>query len=135
MIFVKIVADILSGILNSLGGYHWLFCRRYIMPVILCISVSTITHIWWLGFTVLPVIGTLCLKYFSPQSWGRALWLCLQAIIIGLGLTILGHLAWYFYVPYILLTFGLGYVYKDWWQPLGDFVTGVWLGSILFCLH
>lgn len=132
---IKIICDLLCGVLNSWGGYSYHNARRFMMPLIMGISVSLITHIWWAGLLVLPVIGTLCLGYFSDKNWGRALWLFLQAVVIGLGLNITGHLQWYFYVSYIIGSGILGGFYKSWYQPFGDFIVGIYLGLIIFICH
>ncbi len=93
--------------------------------------VSLTTHIWWTGIFVLPVIGTLCLGYFSGNNWGRALWLFIQAVVIGLGCLLTGHLNWYFYIPYIIGAGVLGGLYKNWKQYIGDFIAGSYLGLIV----
>lgn len=135
MIFLKVISDILCGVLNALGGWKFLWMRRYIMPVIIGLTVSLVTRVWWLGFLVLPVIGTLTLGYFSASNWGRALWLFLQSIAISLPLFIFNHIEWYFYIPYILGAGILGGFYKNWEQVYGDFVTGFYLGSIIYFIH
>lgn len=131
-VVIEIVTDILCGISNSIGGYSQHNFRRFIMPILLALSVFFITNIWWCGLLVLPVIGTLCLKYFSDKNWGRALWVFLQAVVIGLGLTITGHVSWVIYIPYIIGAGILGGIYKNWWQPLGDFIVGLYIGLIVF---
>ncbi len=131
MIFIKIIIDICCGALDAWGGYSWHNARRFIMPCLIAISVSTITGVWWLGLTVLPVMGTLCLGYFSGQNWGRALWLFTQAMVISLPLLVLSHLQWYWFVPYVIGAGLLGGLYKNWKQVYGDFITGCWLGLIV----
>ena len=75
---------------------------------------------------------TTTLGYFSPKFWGRGSWLALQALVIGLGLTIFHYLTWPIYVGYILgalLLAGFGY---NWTQKYGDFIFGSWLGLIVW---
>lgn len=132
---LKILIDVLCGSLNALGGWHILWMRRYLMPVVLGAGVSVVTHIWWLGLMILPVMGTLCLGYFKDGNAGRALWLFIQAIVIGLGITMTGHLAWYFYLIYAIGAGVLGGLYKNWQQILGDSITGIYLGSIIFLVR
>lgn len=132
----KIITILGSGALNAWGGYSWHNARRYLMPVLLGGEAGFIVwenkrKDWWAGLLVLPVIGTLCLGYFNGKNWGRALWLFLQAIIIGLGLTLTGHIQWFIYIPYIIGAGILGGIYRNWWQPLGDFISGCWLGLII----
>ena len=136
---LKIIVDILCGVLNAIGGYCWHNARRYIMPVLLGGEAGLIAweknkKDWWAGLLVLPVIGTLVLGYknFGTGNFSRAMWLFLQAVVIGLGLTITGHVAWYFYLPYIVGAGVLGGIYKDWQQILGDFIAGIYLGIIIY---
>ena len=140
MIYTKIIVDLLCGVLNAIGGYCWHNARRYIMPILLGGEAGLIIwekkkKDWWAGLLILPVIGTLCLGYFSGKNWGRGLWLFLQTLVIGLGLTITGHIFWFIYIPYIVLAGVLGGIYKNWNQILGDAIAGVYLGSILFFIH
>lgn len=137
MIWTKIIVDILCGVLNAIGGYCWHNARRYIMPVLLGGEVGLIAwqnkkKDWWAGLLVIPVIGTLCLGYFSGANWGRGLWLFLQAFVIGIGLTITGHLLFYIFIPYAIGAGILGGIYKNWQQILGDFIAGTYLGLIVF---
>lgn len=135
MIEFKLGMLVLCGVLNAMGGYHWLFCRRYMMPFFIGVAVSVSTVIWWTGFMVLPVMGTLCLGYFGSGFWGRGLWLALQAAMIGLGLLLTHHVAWFFYFPYVLIA-GLlaGFLY-DLEQLISDFIFGSWLGILLLLVH
>lgn len=135
MLTVKIITMLISGILDSLGGVHWLFCRRYIMPIILGISCAYICHIWWVMFLTWPAIGTLSIGYSKDGNFGRAIWLGIQAVALGLALTLLAHLTWWFFVPYVIGAFVLGGLYKNWYQPFGDFITGSYLGLIIFLIH
>lgn len=132
---LKTIVDIICGTLNSLGGYHWLYMRRFIMPVVIGLEIDILTHIWWLGIVVLLSMGTLCLGYFSGDNWGRALWLFVQAVAISIGLLLFGHLSFYLFVPYIIGAGILGGIYKNWFEPVGDFITGCYLGSIIFLIH
>ncbi len=135
MIFIKIIADLGYGVLNALGGYHWIWARRFIMPFLIGLMVSLQTQIWWCGILVLPSMGTLCLGYFSGHNWGRALWLFVQSVSLSLGLLLFGHLYWYFFVPYIIGAGILGGLYKNWKQEIGDFITGCYLGIIILLIH
>lgn len=142
MIYLKLGLDLLCGMLNSLGGYHWLFCRRYIMPFILggeamLLTWEKVKKDWWAGLLILPVIGTLCLAYknFGSGNFSRAVWLLIQAFIISLGLTLTGHILWYITLPYVVGAGILGGFYRTWQQLIGDFVAGCYLGSIMFFVH
>lgn len=139
MIWLILISDTVGGILDALGGYHWLFARRYIMPFVFGVVVSIITHIWWLGVLVWPAMGTLTLPYSGKEPhvwmgtwWWRGIWLSIQALALSIGLVIFHHLAFGVSILYIILAGGLGSIYKDWKQTVGDFVTGAYLGTILF---
>lgn len=134
MIFIKILTDLACGALNAWGGWKWHNARRFLMPSLLALTISFALHSWWLGLLVLPVIGSLCLGYFHFGNFGRGLWLFLQSVIIGLGLFLTGHLSWYFYLSYTVVSGVLGGSLVNLWQPLGDAIEGCWLGIILFMI-
>lgn len=126
---------VLSGLLDFLGGFHWLFCRRYFIPILLGITVSLITHTWWLGLCCLPAIGTLSIGYSKDGNFGRALWIGLQCFVLGLGVVLFQHLSVWFYVPYVIGGCVLGGLYRNWPQVIGDLVTGTYLASFIFLVH
>lgn len=132
---LKLIIDGMCGILDAIGGYCWHDSRRFIMPVLIGLSVAFFTHTWWCFFLPLPAMGTLCIGYSGWGNFGRALWLGLQAVMLGLGLFLLNHIVWFFYVPYVIGACVLGGLYKNWQQLLGDFITGSWLGLVVFLVH
>ena len=136
MIILKIIIDLICGALFSLGGWKIIQLRRFAMPVVLGIGVSIITHTWWTGIMVLPVMGTLCEGYFkiTNQFFARGLWLAMQAFVIGIGVTLTGHLGWYFYIPYVLIAGVLAGLLYGIQQIIGDLIFGGWLGIIIFFL-
>lgn len=135
MIELKLVSIGLSGILFALGGGGFLFCRRYIMPVVIAVMASLATGVWWAGVMVLPVMGTLCIGYSGGKWLKRGLWLGLQAFVIGLGLFLTHHIGWYFYAPYVAIAAILGGTLYLLEQMIGDCIFGCWLGVILILLH
>ena len=130
-IVLKLVVDLCCGACDALGGWHILWMRRFLMPSIIGVAFAFATHTWWVVFLPLPAMGTLCIGYGKDGNFGRALWIGLQCVILGLGVTITGHLAWWLYAPYIVLGCVLGGLYRNWNQILGDIVTGCWLGIIV----
>ena len=132
---IKLAVDAICGVLNSLGGWHFLWMRRFCMPVLLAVTACFCLHPWYYGALCLPAIGTLCLKYFSGENWGRGLWLFVQAIALAVGLTLTGHLAWFIFVPYCIGSGILGGIYKNWFQPIGDLIAGVYLGLFILFVH
>ena len=135
MIFLKLITDLCCGACDALGGWHILWMRRYLMPALIGITCAIVTHTWWVVFLPLPCMGTLCIGYSKDGNLGRALWIGLQCLVLGLGLCIFGHLIWYFYLPYIIGGCVLGGLYRNWEQILGDIVTGCWLGLIVLIIH
>lgn len=143
---VIFVVMVVGGLLDALGGYHWLFCRRYIMPPVLGIGTSLIVYtfypVWYSWLTViliLPGCGTLTLPYSGDGNFGRGLWLFLNAIALGLFLFIVScfchtHLlAWWLYIVYIVIAGIWGGIYKNWQQFMGDWITGsLGLCSLIF---
>lgn len=136
MIELKLAIMVICGFLNSWGGYSFHNARRYFMPLVLAISVSYVTHILWLGLVIIPVIGTLILGYkrFGSGNFSRAMWLFLQFSVCGIGLLLTGHLNWYFYIPYCILGGALGGTLVNVYQPIGDFIEGLFLGSIVILI-
>ena len=105
------------------------------MPILLAVNASIFVHTWWVGLMLLPACGTLCIGYSKDGNFGRALWIGLQCFVLGLGLLLTHHLSWLFFVPYILLGCVLGGFYRNWFQPIGDAITGCWMGCIVFLVH
>ncbi len=135
MIFIKLIVDLACGALNAWGGFSWHNARRFIMPFVIGATAALITHIWWVLFLPLPAMGTLCLGYSKYGNLGRALWIGLQCLTLGLGLVILHHLSLVWYLPYVIGGCVLGGLYRNWQQILGDSVTGCWMGIFLFFIH
>lgn len=122
------------------GGYAQHNFRRFYMPPLIALGLSLTSHIWWVGITSLPLIGVMTIGYgeksilykYLTDEVARAVWMSLAAIIIGLGAFLTGHLAWYFYFPYILWAGFLGATLRNLNQILGDLIFGAYLSSIIF---
>lgn len=134
-LLINAVVNIACGALNAWGGYKFIEARRFIMPFVLAVYVSIKSHVWLLGFVVLPAMGTLTLGYFSDKNWGRALWVFVQALALTAGVTILGHLNWLIVIPYLIGAGVLGGVYKNWQQLIGDAAVGVYLSLFIWGIH
>lgn len=133
MLEAKIIVDLICGALFSWGGFSWHNARRFIMPCVIAVMVYFTTHIWWTALMILPVMGTLCLGYknFGDGSFSRGCWLFVQAVVIGIGLLLTHHLAWYIYIPYIIVAGVLGGTLYNLNQVIGDIIFGCWLGIIV----
>lgn len=127
--------DLACGACDAIGGWHILWIRRFLMPVLIGVSCAYITHTWWVVFLPLPAMGTLSLGYSKDGNFGRALWIGLQCFVLGLGLVLVHHLAWWLYAPYIIVGCVLGGLYRNWQQIIGDLLTGSYLGLIIFLVR
>ena len=142
MIELKLILAVTCGVLFSLGGIHWLYCRRFIMPSVLAFEAAFIEwknkdKKWWEGFVVLPVIAILCLAYkdFGSGKFSRGCWLFVVFAVPAAGLVLTGHLFWLYAIPYAIMGGVLGGLLISVWQPLGDFIYGFAFGLIGFLIH
>lgn len=143
MIELKLLIIAACAGLKLVGELWWHNAQRYILPVLLGLSISYFSHVWWLGFTTLPMIGILVLGYGdkSPLKHGlgdasaRGMWLFLVTVMAGLGPFLTHHLAWYFYIPYCLIAGILGATLRNIWNVIGSLICGAWIGFIIFWIH
>ena len=139
----------MGGLCDAIGGWHILWFRRYLMPVLLGLGISTLTYVfhpvWYsflVGLAVLPMMGTLCLGYSKDGNFGRGIWMFIQAAVGGLFLVLMSlffhvHvLVWYLYLIYVIVAGVFGGLYKNWQQFRGDFITGAFaLCSLIFWVY
>lgn len=136
-IVIVLFVTVVGGLFDAIGGWHILCFRRFLMPFLLGMGISTLTYIfhpvwysWLVGLAVLPMMGTLCLGYAGGDNFDRGLWLFIQGAVGGLFLTLISlffhtHLLfWGFYIVYAILSGVWGGIYKNWEQFFGDWVTG-----------
>ena len=124
------------------GGFSWHNARRFIMPSVLTASCFWITRDLW-TLTMLASMGFLCLGYGdkSPlrhvfgDGWGRGVWGLLVALALSLGLFLTGHLAWYFFVPYLAINFTFENALKKIPQVIGDPIIGASFASVVLLVH
>lgn len=138
LLLIKIVVEICCAVCKLVGELWWHNAQRFIMPIILGIGVSVITHVWWLGFTVFPSIGVICLgykDYGKSDGFDRGAWLAVICAVIGLGCVIFNHLAWYLYIPYIVLGGIWGGVTRNWWNVIIAPISGLIIGSMIWFVH
>lgn len=138
MIFIKLAVLLICAVCKLIGELWWHNSQRYIMPVVLGIGVSLVTGVWWLGFTVLPMIIGLVLGYKTygkSNGFDRGAWLAVICVLAGLGCVILHHLAWYFYVPYFVLGGIWGGISRNWWNVIVAPITGLLIGSLILLVH
>lgn len=143
MEYLKIAIVLISSGLFYLGGNGFLFCRRFILPVLLTLSCLLYSHWDWYSLTMLSCIGIFCLGYGvkSPlrhcfgNGWGRGVWGTLAGLCLGLGLCLTGHVYWFFFVPYLFLSFTLENALKDLPTWIGDPIIGAGFASIVLITH
>ncbi len=141
--WVDFLVIILCAVLFFVGGKWWHDARRFILPPILGLGISIVSHTWWLGLTTLPLIGILCLGY-GPNSplfkilgdaGARGMYMFLSAWVIGLGPVLTGHLELYYYAPYIIIAGILGATLRNLNEIIGDLLFGAYLSAIILLVR
>lgn len=130
-LILKLVILSSSAALNALGGYHWLWCRRFVMPAIIAGFIAWHLHIWWIFFAMyLPFC--VCL---SLHDHNRGAWCSIDAAGASFALLATGHLHWYWFVLYCGGAYFVGWLVNNKLklnQIPNDCATGAWLGSLVF---
>lgn len=143
MITIKLVIMAICGGLNVWGGYSWHNARRFIMPLVISLTVSLATHTWWVGLPCLLAIAPLCTgygeksffwKYFN-DAWGRFLWASIVSLSFCLGLIVTNHLALYIALIYIIGNGILQMTLRKYNQLLTDALFGVSFCSFILFLR
>lgn len=138
MIFVQIAVEILCAILKTIGEKINHNFQRFVLPIVYSIGVSFVSHCWWLGLTTITMVGALCLgykDYGSKDSVARALWLFVICTLAGLGPTVTGHLAWFIYLPYIIVAGFIGTLTRNINNSIGAPLNGLWIGFPIWFIH
>ena len=138
LLAIKLLVISLCAVLKLIGEVWYHNAQRFIMPVILLIGVSIITHIWWAGFLVLPMIAPLCMGYSTygkSDGFDRAVWLMLIVLAEGLGLAILHYLSWFIYAPWVILAAVWGGVTRMWWNVIIAPISGLIIGALILLIH
>ncbi len=138
MIEIKLAVLISCAICKVIGELWQHNFQRFLMPVIIALGVSLVSHVWWLGFTCLPMIGFLCMgykDYGKSDGFARGAWLAVICASAGLGCVISGHLAIYMYLPYVALGGVWGGVTRSWWNVIIAPISGLIIGSLIFLIH
>ena len=124
------------------GGYNFKASRRFIAPFVLSVACAIILRLWYVIPLMCPAMLVFSLGYgdnsrfrhIFGDGWGRSVWGLLGALALSLGLFLTGHLAWYFFLPYLVLNFILENALKNLKQWLGDPIIGVGFGCIVFLI-
>ncbi len=138
MIEIKIAIVLICAALKFVGEIYWHDAQRFILPIVLAIGVSYVTGCWWLGLTVLPMIGPLTLgykTYGSIDPLARGLWLFVICIVAGLGSVITHHLSLFFYIPICILAGTWGATTRNLWNMIIAPISGIIIGSLILVVH
>jgi hypothetical protein len=137
LLAIKLIVLGSCAALKLCGELFWVEGQRFVIPVILAIGICIVLHSW-VGALVLPMIAPLCMgykDYGKSDGFDRGMWLFLICLTAGLGLTILHHLAWYFYIPYCLVGGIWGATTRGLWNVIIAPLSGALIGSMIFLLH
>lgn len=138
MIIIKLLIELLCIILKVIGEKWWHNAQRFILPIIYSIGVSYFSHCWWLGFTTLPMIAAIDLGYKfygNKDSVARALWLFVICVVAGLAPTILGHISWFIFIPYIIVSGFIGTLTRNLNNWIEAPICGLWIGFLIWFIH
>lgn len=135
---IKIMVEILSIILKTIGETVWHDAQRFILPIIYSGAVSYDSSCWWLGLTTLPMIVPIDLgykDYGKIDSVARALWLFVICIVAGMIPAITGHLSWLVYVPYCIVGGFIGTLTRNINNKLEAPIVGFWISFPIWFIH
>lgn len=138
LLIVKLIVLASCAICKLVGELWNHNFQRFLMPVILLIGVSIITHIWWAGFLVLPMIAPLCMGYSTygkSDGFDRAVWLMFIVLAEGLGLTMDGHISWFLFIPWVILSAVWGGVTRQWWNVIIAPISGLIIGALILLIN
>lgn len=135
LLIVKLIVLGSCAGLKLIGELWQHNAQRFIMPVIIAIGVCIVLHSWWIGLVVLPMIAPLCMGYSDygkSDGFDRAVWLLLICLAEGLGLALLHHLSWFYYVPWVIFAAIWGGVTRAWLNLVIAPISGLIIGSLIF---
>ena len=138
LLIVKISIEVIGAICKLIGELAWHNAQRFIMPICYAIAVSIVSHTWYLGFLVLPMIGPLCLGYKdfgSSDGFGRGMWLFLIGLTAGLGPVLTHHLSWFVFVPFCVICGVWGATTRALWNVLIAPISGLLIVSMIWFIH
>lgn len=137
-LLIKLLVVSACAVCKLIGELWWHNAQRFIMPVIIMIGIDIILHSFYLGILCLPMIAPLCMGYSTygkSDGFNRAVWLMLICLIAGLGLTILHHISWFIYIPWVILSAIWGGVTRMWWNVIIAPISGLIIGSIILLVR
>lgn len=135
---IKLTVIVSCMVLKWLGETLEHNFQRYVLPLVYAVGVSFVSHTWWLGLTVLPMIGALVLgykDYGSKDSVARALWLFVICCVAALGPFLTHHLAWYVFFPYIVTAGFVGTLTRNINNLIEAPIGGLWIGLPILFIH
>lgn len=138
MIEIKFIVLVICGVLKLIGELWWHNAQRWIMPAVLGMGVSLVSHIWWLGLLVYPCCIALDLGYkdYGPSNgFNRGCWLFVIMAVAGFACTWFHHLSIFFYIPWCIVGGIWGATTRNIWNIIIAPLTGFLIGSMVFFVH
>ncbi len=126
---LKLLLIPLCSFLNWAGGYHWLWCRRFVMSFVIAFYCALRIKVWWIFFPIM-VPFAVCL---SLHDQNRGVWCSLDALGASFALLAMGYIHWYFWATYCALNYGIGAIFNKnkAGQLIEDMAEGAGLGSLV----
>ena len=129
---IKIAVELIGAVCKLVGELWWHNAQRFILPVLIGLAIYLDFHYKLCALTPLLSIGVIVLgytKYGMTDFWDRFFWLMDGEALIWLGCLVLNHLAWFVYVPAVVIC-GLwgGLTRKgnnNWVAPISGLLWGI----------
>lgn len=142
MIILKILITLAGAFCFFWGGYKNHNFRRFILPLLLTLSVLWLTHSIW-ALTMLTSIGVFVsgygeksvFRHIFGNGWGRGVWGLLAGLCLSLGMFVTGHLALHWFLLYLVASFVLENALKNLNQKIGDPIIGLAFSSIVLLIN
>ncbi len=138
LIIIKLVTEAVGAICKLVGELWWHNAQRFILPPFYAVAVSIESGCWWLGLTVLPMIGFLVLGYKdfgSSNGFDRGVWLFLISAAAGLGPALHHNESWLAYVPLAILAGIWGGVTRNWLNLVIAPISGLLIVAHIWFIH
>lgn len=143
IIIINLIIVAICAFLKFIGEIFNHNFQRFVLPVVLGFGISIVSNVWWLGITILPMIGALCIGYgqntllykYLSDAGARGFWLFFVCFVAGLGPLLFGHEYWYCYVGYFIIGGILGATLRNLNNAITSWICGGWIGVLVFLIH
>ena len=139
VIAIKVFVALICAALFWWGGHNFLPARRFIVPTVLAGTTCLFLWTWWPAIMLLSMAAldegysgkSPLYKIFGPAidrgMWGVIVGLCLSVVLLATH-----HLAWYWWLVYMVISFCAENFLQNVNDAWGDPVIGFGFASILF---